>query len=147
MPTKDIDDATKPIRDHWEEIKRDYFEVVPGKYLVLTCVHRSPDEQLELYGRGRTKGSDGKWYVQDKAKIVTNVDGVTVLGAHNYRPSRAIDVMVVDNTTGRETWDERFYTPLHNIAKRYNLTWGGDWKSIKDMPHFEVPNYKTYQEA
>jgi peptidoglycan LD-endopeptidase CwlK len=147
MPSKDILDAAKPIRDNWESIKSDYTKALPGKHLVLTCVHRFPEEQLVLFGKGRVRGSDGKWIVQDKAKIVTNVDGVTILGAHNYKPARAIDVMVVDNTTGRETWVEKFYLPLGPIAKKYGLVWGGDWKSIKDLPHLEVQNYKTYVEV
>jgi peptidoglycan LD-endopeptidase CwlK len=147
MPTKDINTAAKPLRDNWEKIKADYAAAMPGKHLVLTCVLRSVEEQIKLYGQGRVKGSDGKWVVQDKAKIVTNVDGYSVQGAHNFTPARAIDVMVVDNTTGRETWEEKFYYPIGPIARKYGLTWGGDWKSIKDLPHIEVPNYKTYVEA
>ena len=146
MPTKDIADAGKPIRDRWEEIKRDYFQAMPGKYLVLTCVYRSPSEQFELFKKGRTQGGDGKWTVGNKSDIVTNVDGVTVVGAHNYRPSRAVDVMVVDNQTGKATWDIEFYLPLHDIAVRYGLEWGGDWKSIKDYPHLQFANYKSYIE-
>jgi hypothetical protein len=52
-------------------------------------------------------GSDGKWYIQDKSKIVTNVDGYKILGAHNYKPARAIDVAVVDNATGKYLWEEK----------------------------------------
>lgn len=145
MPSKDINDAAKPIRENWEKIKEEYIKVVPGKHLVLTCVHRFVEEQLELFKKGRVLGTDGKWVVTDKAKIVTNVDGTNVLGAHNFKPARAIDVMVVDNTTGNGTWEERFYLPIGPIVRKLGLTWGGDWKSIKDLPHIEVPNYKTYQ--
>lgn len=145
MPTKDINDAAKPIRDKWEEIKNAFFESNPGKYLVLSCVYRSPDEQLELFKKGRILGTDGKWYIQDKAKVVTNVDGVSLLGAHNYKPSRAIDVAVVDNSTGKYLWEEKFYYSLLEIAKRVGLESGGGWKSIKDWPHLQIANYKEHQ--
>lgn len=147
MATKDINDAAKPLRDNWESIKNEFFKSNPGKYLVLSCVYRSPDEQLELFKQGRTLGTDGKWYIQDKAKIVTNVDGTTVVGAHNYKPSRAIDVAVVDNQTGKYLWEEKYYYCLLEIAKGLGLESGGGWKSIKDWPHIQVPNYKTYTEA
>ena len=147
MPTKDIADAAKPLRDNWETIKNEFFKHHTGKYLVITCVHRSPEEQLALFKKGRTLNSDGTWTVSDKSQIVTNVDGLKVLGAHNYKPSRAIDVAVVDNQTGKVIWDEKFYHCLLEIAKGVGLESGGGWKSIKDWPHIEVPNYKTYQGA
>ena len=146
MPTKDINDACKAIRDNWESITTEFIRRNAGKYLVLTCVYRSPDEQLDLFKKGRIKGADGKWYIQDKAKIVTNVDGVTILGAHNYKPARAIDVAVVDNQTGKFLWEEKHYFPLLQIAKGVGLESGGAWKSIKDWPHLQVPDYKNYKE-
>jgi peptidoglycan LD-endopeptidase CwlK len=144
MPSKDITEAASPIRDNWETIKADYAMLVPTKHLVLSCVVRSVEEQGRLFAQGRTKGSDGKWYVKDKSKIVTNVDGISTMGAHNYKPARAIDVMVVDNVTNRETWEEKWYLPIGIVVRKLGLTWGGDWKSIKDLPHIELPNYKTY---
>lgn len=144
MATKNIEDAVKEIRDQWETIKNEFTKHMPGKYLVITCAHRSPEEQLELFKKGRTKGSDGKWYVQDKAAIVTNVDGYSILGAHNYRSARAIDVAVVDRSTGKYLWDEKYYLPLVQIVKGVGLESGGSWKSLKDYPHIQVLNYKTY---
>jgi peptidoglycan L-alanyl-D-glutamate endopeptidase CwlK len=145
MPTKDINTAAKPLRDNWQKIQDEYAAARPGKKLVLTCVHRTVEEQQALYAKGRIKGSDGKWVTQDKSKVVTNVDGISTYGAHNHNPARAIDVMVVDKVTGHETWEERYYLDIGPIVRKLGLTWGGDWKSIKDLPHIEVQNYKTYQ--
>lgn len=145
MATKEISDAVLEIRDKWDEIKNEFFQRNPGKYLVITCVYRSPTEQLELFKKGRTLGSDGQWYIRDKSKVVTNVDGSTLLGAHNYKPSRAIDVAVVDNQTGKYLWEEKHYHSLVEIAKRVGLESGGTWKTIKDWPHIQVPNYKNYE--
>lgn len=147
MPTTDINDAAGPIRDKWEEIKNEFFRRSPGTYLVLTCVHRTPEEQMELYKKGRTMAVDGSWVAQDKSQIVTNVDGHKVLGAHNYKPSRAIDVAVVDNQTGKTLWAEEHYHCLLEVAKAVGLEDGGGWKSIKDWPHLQIPDYKNYKEA
>lgn len=147
MDTKDINDAIKPLRENWEAIRQDYARNVPGKYLVLTCVHRPVKDQLALFKKGRKLDSNGVWQVANKAAIVTNVDGYKVLGAHNYKPSRAIDVAVVDNQTGRVVWEEECYLPLVQIAARYGLESGGSWKSIKDWPHIQVRDYKNYKEV
>lgn len=156
MPTKDINDAAKPIRDNWEEIKRDFFQAMPGHFLEIDCVHRTPEEQFALFKKGRKEAEKG--WVPDPAKkgeIVTNVDGYAVKGAHNYKPSRAVDFRVINNQTGKTTWDDKFYVPLGQIAKRYGLVWGGDWdgdgdrtdQKLMDAPHIELKDYKNYREA
>lgn len=144
MPTTDIFDACLAIRDRWEEIKNEFFKRSPGKYLVLSAVFRSPEEQFELFKKGRKQDETGIWIVADKSKIVTNVDGLKTLGAHNYRPSRAIDVVVVDNQTGKALWEESCYYPLVEIARGVGLESGGAWKSLKDWPHIQVPHFKEY---
>lgn len=156
MPTKNIDDACKAIRDNWEEMKRDFFQAMPGHYLEIDCVYRSPEEQFELFKKGRRAiDSVNHWEIVDKSQIVTNVDGYVVKGAHNYKPSRAVDFRVISNQTGKTTWDDKFYVPLGEIAKRYGLVWGGDWdgdgdrtdQKLMDAPHIEVKDYKHYKEA
>ena len=153
MATKDIADAAKPIRDVWENITNEYIQHNPGKYLILTSVHRPPKEQFALYQKGRTQAFDGSWIVSDKSEIVTNVDGYKIKGAHNYYPARAIDVAVVDNQTGTVSWKESYYLSLGTIAKRFGLAWGGDWdgdgdrtdQKLHDLPHIEIKNYKNYK--
>lgn len=148
MPTKNIDDACKAIRDAWPSIKTDFFSVVPGHYLDIDCIYRSPEEQLELYKQGREESTlmETGWRINDKTKVVTNVDGKISVGAHNYRPARAIDVCVVDNQTGKRSWNPDWYKPLIEIAARYGLVEGGTWKSIQDWPHLEVKDFKHYTE-
>ncbi len=147
MATKNIEDACRLIRDNWIEIQHEYIKRMAGKYLVLTCAYRSPEEQMELFKKGRILGTDGKWTIQDKSRVVTNVDGRTVLGAHNYFPSRAIDVAVVDNQSGAYLWEEGYYFPLIEIVRAVGLESGGAWKTLKDWPHIQVPNYKSYKES
>lgn len=147
MPTNNITDSCKVIQDAWDLIKRDFFTIIPpNHYLDITCVYRSPMEQFELFMQGRTMGMDGEWHVEDKDKVVTNVDGYKILGAHNYFPARAIDVCVKNNQTGEVLWDTKWYKPLIDIVKKYNLIEGGTWRAIKDWPHIEVQDYKNYVE-
>lgn len=144
--SKDINDAAKLIQSVWESIKNEFFKVSTGKYLELTTVYRSPEEQFQLFKQGRTMGMDGEWHIQDKSLVVTNVDGYKVLGAHNYFPSRAIDVVVVDNQTGKFLWEESHYHCLLEIASRFGLESGGSWHTFKDWPHLQIPHFEQYKE-
>lgn len=146
MSSKNIDDACKAIRDRWEEITNEFFKRQPGKYLVLTEVHRPVAQQFDLYKKGRKQLPTGVWVVEDKNLVVTNVDGYKTLGAHNYFPSRAIDVAIVDNQTGKTLWEENYYHCLVEISERVGLESGASWKSLKDPQHIQVKNYLSYYE-
>lgn len=147
MSTPNINDACLAIRDKWEEIKNEFFKRAPGKYLVLTTVHRTPEVQLTLFKKGRKQLPNGEWVITDKSQVVTNVDGYTNIGAHNFKPSRAIDVCVVDNQTGKALWKEDYYFPLVEIARGVGLESGGEWQSIKDWPHLQVKDFRNYKGA
>lgn len=55
---------------------------------------------------------------------------------------RAVDVAVLEN--GKITWDFAAYKrfadllKIHAKARAIKITWGGDWKSFKDGPHFQI---------
>ena len=103
------------------------FRDLTGHDLLITCTKRSPEEQTALYAKGRTV----------PGLRVTNVDGIRVKSNHNYTPARAIDVAVV--TQGKVSWLPSDYAPLGELAKRYDLVWGGQWTSLRDYPHLELP--------
>lgn len=54
----------------------------------------------------------------------------------------AVDIVVLKN--GVVTWDFAEYRELADLIKAeaerqgVKLTWGGDWKSFKDGPHFQI---------
>lgn len=92
---------------------------------------RTIAEQDALYAIGRTK----------PGKIVTNARGGS--SYHNY--GLAIDiVLIIDGKTvsydmiidydGDRIAD---WMECVKIFKAHGWTWGGDWKSFKDYPHFE----------
>lgn len=57
---------------------------------------------------------------------------------------KAVDIKVYVN--GEVTWDFKYYKEVANhikeVAKKlgYVITWGGDWKTFKDGPHFQIEN-------
>lgn len=62
------------------------------------------------------------------------------LSAHNLPVSEAVDVM-----PNNATWDEiykfkRLGAHIKKCAERLDIDiiWGGDWKTLKDYPHFEI---------
>lgn len=56
----------------------------------------------------------------------------------------AVDLLPIDPATGKGTYDWKFYHPLGDAIKAaakeldIEVDWGGDWKSFKDGPHFEL---------
>ena len=88
-------------------------------------------EQDALYAQGRTK----------PGKKVTNAKGGQSI--HNY--GLAVDiVLILDGKTA--SWDEKSdfdkdqqsdWMEVVTEFKRAGFSWGGDWRTFKDMPHFE----------
>ena len=83
---------------------------------------RTINEQNALYAQGRTT----------KGSIVTNAKGGQSF--HNY--GLAIDIAELD-AKGQINWNYDM-SKLKPIADKYNIIWGGSWKSFKDLPHFEM---------
>ena len=47
--------------------------------------------------------------------------------------------MVKNGDRWNITWDRNYYELLGILAVKYQLIWGGDWRSIDDYPHLELP--------
>ena len=114
--------------------------------------HRPLERQKKLYAQGRT----------ESGSIITNIDGVTNKGKHNFKPSEAADiyiyspdpefkskvafhaehlcyVMGVIWSCGSELLEKGLIT--------HKLRWGGNWDSdgvilldqgFDDLPHIEI---------
>ena len=97
----------------------------------LTCTYRSPEEQNTLYAQGRTAAGH----------IVTNAKAYH--SPHNFNPSQAFDIGFKD-IHGNIDWDATLFEKFAEIVKSIDplTVWGGNWKSIKDKPHFETPDWK-----
>ena len=95
---------------------------------------RTVAEQNALYAKGRTA----------PGSIVTNAKGNSYSSMHQW--GVAFDFFLyMDVDKDGKTSDDAFNnaTKLFNkvgaIGKKLGLEWGGDWKSIKDLPHFQLP--------
>jgi len=89
---------------------------------------RTVAEQDALYAQGRTKPGN----------IVTNARGSSYRSMHQW--GVAFDFYRNDGTGAyNEAGD--FFSRVGQIGKTLGLEWGGDWKSIKDKPHFQLPDW------
>ena len=87
---------------------------------------RSYEEQDELYAKGRTK----------PGRKVTGARG----GYSNHNFGLAFDIGVFE---GRKYLGKSSkYKAVGALGLELGLDWGGNWKSIKDEPHFQLrPNW------
>lgn len=106
---------------------------VAGVPIVITQGLRSIAEQDELYAQGRTK----------PGAIVTNARGG--YSFHNFGVAIDFALLLPDGRT--VSWDmsrdgdndrQTDWSEVVQIAKRLGFSWGGDWMSFKDYPHFEM---------
>jgi len=93
-----------------------------GYKLRVTSGFRSYNEQTVLYSQGRTAAGN----------IVTNAKAGE--SSHNF--GTAIDVVEIKD--GKALWTNPNWNKIAQIAKQFGFSWGGDWVSFKDMPHFEM---------
>lgn len=109
-----------------------------GYRLRFTHVLRTKEEQDALYAQGRTK----------KGSIVTNAKGGQSI--HNY--GLAFDIVILrdlDNNGTFETADftvNEYWKRVASFFKSKGFTWGGDFKSLKDAPHFELSKGRAWRD-
>lgn len=97
-----------------------------GISVIITSTLRDNEKQAELYAKGRTT----------PGPKVTNANaGQSV---HNF--AEAFDFVPLVNGKADYNDLEKF-KKCGAIGKSLGLRWGGDFTSIKDMPHFEIANF------
>ena len=111
----------------------------------VTQGRRTLDEQMRLFGRGRTEAQCVRAGVP-KQYAQPNVARVTWTLNSNHLAGNAVDVAPFIN--GKLEWDENGKLGLWPvIAKAFKdaaselgvpIQWGGDWVKNKDRPHFEL---------
>jgi peptidoglycan L-alanyl-D-glutamate endopeptidase CwlK len=94
-------------------------------FFVITCGPRSVEEQRRLVKVGASKTM--------KSRHIPAKNGF----------SHAVDLAAV--VDGKVRWDWPLYHTLAATmkaaakAEKVPLEWGGDWKTFKDGPHFQLP--------
>lgn len=99
--------------------------------LVVETV-RDLEYQASLYAQGRSK----------PGKIVTNQKTPSF---HWNKVGLAFDIC--KNVKGHEYDDADFFRRCGAIGKEMGFTWGGDWKSLPDRPHFQWDDGGRYTAA
>lgn len=96
----------------------------PG--FVITCGIRSVEEQKRLMAAGATRTMRSRHLPGAKNGLSHAVDLAATIG-------------------GAVKWDWPLYAKLAAAmkaaakAEKVQIEWGGDWKSFKDGPHFQLP--------
>lgn len=103
-----------------------------GLPVLVTETVRDAAYQASLYAQGRTK--PGKIVTQQKTPSF-----------HSDKVGLAFDIC--KNVKGHEYDDGAFFQRCGAIGKRMGFTWGGDWKSFVDLPHFQWDDGGRYTAA
>lgn len=143
------------VRTEVEHIYRS--QVVPALSGRAICrfayTLRTFDEQAALYAQGRTRLYDANG--KKLGKVTNAMAGQSM---HNYGLAFDIVLLVDNNRDGRHesaSWDtvadfdgdrRADWMEVVDIFKRAGWTWGGDFRSFKDMPHLEKSHGLTWRQ-
>lgn len=108
--------AQKAIRLFLKECEKE------GLNVLITETYRSQERQDYLFKQGR------------EAPYLNKAE-VTWVTESKHTSRNAWDLC--ENKPGEGYKDDNFFKKCGDVAKRLDITWGGDWKQ-KDKPHFEV---------
>lgn len=113
-----------------------------GIIVLVTCTYRSHEEQTAIFAQGREQlqvvntlreyaGLTG--ITENANKIITRAKAG--LSYHEYRC--AFDVVPME--AGKPIWDDKHpaWIKIGTIGKSCGLEWAGDWKTMKEFPHFQ----------
>lgn len=96
----------------------------------ITCSLRTLEEQKKLFAAGATRTMNSRHLPHKSDKL-----------------SRAVDLAIKVN--GKVRWDWPLFVQMAKTVKaaakaeKVPITWGGDWVSFRDGPHFEL-NKQAY---
>ncbi len=98
---------------------------------------RSFQNQFELFKRGREETAEG-WRIVEPKKVVTNAPAGFSFHAYGL----AVDCAF----TGTDPYLERLpdrgeflWSEFGRLSVAHGLTWGGNFKTLVDRPHVEMP--------
>lgn len=138
-------EAHPKLRDELQKIYEEANKKLGKSRLRFSMILRTFKEQDGIYAQGRTT----------KGKIVTYSKAGQ--SYHNY--GLAVDIVMLLDKDGNGTfetasWETKADWDADKIAdwmevvkvfKKYGWEWGGEFKSFKDLPHFQKTFGKTWQ--
>jgi len=129
MASRDKKDLRPELVQAYEKAVEKYTALYPNDpQPFITCTFRSNEEQNQLY---------------TKVPKVTNAKAGQ--SPHNYNPSFAFDIAFI-TVEKKVSWNEKHFAKFAECIAKVSdvVSWGGNFKSLVDMPHFELKNWKTY---
>jgi peptidoglycan LD-endopeptidase CwlK len=126
------------IREELGNIYKEICQNVNGWVLCrFSHVIRTFAEQSALYAKGRTTAGP---------KVTNAPAGLSM---HNY--GLAVDIVLLRDKNKNGSFESASWNAsadfdgdgvadwmeIVEIFKRYGWSWGGDWRSFKDLPHFQ----------
>ncbi|GAB3303772.1 M15 family metallopeptidase [Hymenobacter tenuis] len=136
----------------YTEAKAEYIKAHPKlPKPMLTFTYRSPAVQNAFYAQGRLsreainalRQAQGLYLLGpvEASRKVTNAKGGQ--SPHNYLPAMAFDIGFA-KADGVMDWSEaHFHRFAPFVLKHHGITWGGNFHSFKDLPHFEITGWKS----
>ena len=128
------------VREEVAQIIAQCDKALTGKAKVrITQGLRTNAEQDAMYAQGRTT----------PGKKITNAKGGQSI--HNYGFAVDICLIIGGKTASWDTkkdWDNDKVADWYECVKIFALhgwEWGGNWKTFKDMPHFEKRNHNSWR--
>lgn len=103
-----------------------------GLPAAVTQTVRDNEYQASLYALGRTK----------PGRVVTNARTASF---HSVQAGLAFDIC--RDVRGGEYSDGGFFRAAAAVAKEIGFSWGGDWDSFPDLPHFQWDDHGAYTAA
>ena len=134
-------DGTQPLADKgWAGL------VLFAQEMFLTLQLRCRQDGIEIFMTEGYRPRRRQAYLYSLGRMIPNPDsanadkplGRTVTnakpGESNHQSGQAFDIAL----NGPAPYDASGLVRVGRIGKKLKLEWGGDWKGIKDMPHFQV---------
>jgi peptidoglycan L-alanyl-D-glutamate endopeptidase CwlK len=97
-------------------------------HVIIVCTYRNNAMQ-EVYFKKRPK--------------ISNARGSQ--SAHNYYPSRAFDIAFVKVGKRVLDYSPKLFKEFWDMLQKHSnkLTWGGNFMSFSDKPHYELTNWRA----
>lgn len=152
MPSRSLEHLHPTLVSAWNSAKAAYQAKYPGMpQPFLTCTYRSKEEQAALFAQSRSSLVEvnrlrkiaGMPPITSKENMSKVTNAQPGQSAHNYNPSFAFDIAFI--LDGKLHWEDKYFKLFADIiCQQPSVVWGGSWKSIKDLPHFELLNWKSH---
>jgi len=123
--SRDRNDLSLRLKEAYEMAEKQFNQRYGNVNVFLTCTYRNNAMQ-EVYFKKRPK--------------ITNARASQ--SAHNYYPSLAFDIAFLEDK--KLSYKPKYFKEFADIiALHGGITWGGNFKNLVDLPHFELTNWRN----